>query len=79
LKNFAGYEKKGKAVSVNRLWRLTHFLDSRLRDGGEVVSRTGWLASLYPQENFWCPFLLEGCSSAGRLKSIEISIDLIGI
>jgi hypothetical protein len=48
--------KKGKAVPVNRLSgcemsRLTHFLDSQLREGGEV-SCTGLLATIYPPGKF---------------------------
>jgi hypothetical protein len=42
--------------------RLPHFLDNRLRDGGEVVSLTR-PAAVYPQEDFWYSFLLEAEST----------------
>jgi hypothetical protein len=34
------------------------FLDSRLTDGGEVVSLTRWPAALYPQEDSWYSFII---------------------
>jgi hypothetical protein len=47
---------KGKAIRVtgrggpysSETSRLPHFLDSRLRDGGEVVRLTRQLTALYP-------------------------------
>jgi hypothetical protein len=52
-------ENKGKAISVTgrggpldcETSRLPHFLDSRLTDGGEVVSVTR-LAAFYPPGRF---------------------------
>jgi hypothetical protein len=38
--------------------RLSHYLDNRLTDGGEVVS-------LYPQEDSWYSFSLEAESTPG--------------
>jgi hypothetical protein len=63
--------KKGKAIPVTGRegpWgcetsRLQHFLDSRLTDGGEVVSLT--LDAFYPQEDSWYSFLLEAESTPG--------------
>jgi hypothetical protein len=40
-------------------FRLPHFLDNRLTDGGDVVSLTRRPASLYPPEDTWYSFLLE--------------------
>jgi hypothetical protein len=45
------YHKKSKAIPVTgrggpygcEMSRLPHFLDSRLTDGGEVVTLTHWL------------------------------------
>jgi hypothetical protein len=46
--------------------RLPHFLDSRLTDGGEVVSLTRRPAVLLlPQEDSWYSFLLEAESTPG--------------
>jgi hypothetical protein len=39
--------------------RLPHFLDSRLKDGVDVVSLTRRQAALYPQEDPWYSFLFE--------------------
>jgi hypothetical protein len=39
--------------------RLTHFLDSRLRDGGQVVRIKGRLTALYSLEESWYSFLLQ--------------------
>jgi hypothetical protein len=58
---------KGKAIPVTgrgdpqgcETSRLPHFLDTRLTEGGEVVSPTRRLAVLYPQEDSWYSFLLE--------------------
>jgi hypothetical protein len=54
---------------------LPHFLDSRLTDGGEVVSLKR-RPPFTPHEDSWYSFLLEaesnqGHSAAGRVKSIE--------
>jgi hypothetical protein len=45
--------------------KLPHFLNSRLTDGGEVVSLTRCPAALYPQEDSWYSFLLEAESIPG--------------
>jgi hypothetical protein len=37
--------------------RLTHFLDNRLTDGGEVVSLTHRPRGFYSQEDFWHSFV----------------------
>jgi hypothetical protein len=66
-------EVNGKAVPVTgrggpqgcETSRLPHFLDSRLIDGGEVVSLTRWQAALYPQEDSWYSVLLEAESTPG--------------
>jgi hypothetical protein len=50
---------------VCEMSRLPHFLDSRLIDGGEVVSLTRRPATLYPQEYSWYSFLLEAESTTG--------------
>jgi hypothetical protein len=62
--------------------RLSHFLDSQLTDGGEVVSLTR-RPPFTPQEDFWYSFLLEAestpsHSAAGTITSIEKFSDLIG-
>jgi hypothetical protein len=44
--------------------RLPHFLDSRLADGGEVVSLTRRLP-FTSQEDSWYSFLLEAESTPG--------------
>jgi hypothetical protein len=44
--------------------RLPHFVDSRLTDGGEVVSLTR-RPSFTPQEDSWYSFLLEAESTPG--------------
>jgi hypothetical protein len=44
--------------------RLPHFLDSRLVDGGKVVSLTR-RPLFTPQEDFWYSFLLEAESTPG--------------
>jgi hypothetical protein len=61
--------------------RLPHFLDNRLRDGGEIVSLT-YRPPFTSQEGSWYSFLLEaestqGYSAAGRIRSIEKPNDLI--
>jgi hypothetical protein len=64
---------KGKAILVTgrrgpqgcETSRLTHFLDNRLTDGGEVVSPTRRPPSIYPQEDSWYSFLLEAESTPG--------------
>jgi hypothetical protein len=69
---FAKDIKKGKSIPVTgpegplgcETSRLPHFLDSRLTDGGEVVSLTRW-PHLYPQEDSWYSFLLEAESTPG--------------
>jgi hypothetical protein len=57
--------------------RLPHFLDSRLIDGGEIVSLT-LRPSFTTQEDSWYSFLLQA-ESVGRVRLIEKSNDLIGI
>jgi hypothetical protein len=44
--------------------RLSHFLDNRLTDGGEVVSLTR-LPPFTPQEDSWYSFVLEAESTLG--------------
>jgi hypothetical protein len=64
--------QKGKFVPVTgrggpygyETSRLSHFLDSRLTDGGELVSLTH-RSPLYLQEDSWYSFPLEAQSSAG--------------
>jgi hypothetical protein len=51
-------KKKGKAVPITRreTSRLPHFLDSRLRDGGEVISfETSWYSFLLEAESILGP------------------------
>jgi hypothetical protein len=58
---------KGKAIPVTgrggpvgcETSRLLHFLHSRLKNDGEVVSLTRRPAALYPQQHSWYSFLLE--------------------
>jgi hypothetical protein len=63
--------------------RFPNFLDSWLKDDGEVVSLTLW-PPFTPHEDSWCLFLLEAKSTlgahseAGRIMSVERSSDLIG-
>jgi hypothetical protein len=40
------------------------FVDTRLTDGGKIVSLTRW-PHLAPQEDFWYSFLLEAESTPG--------------
>jgi hypothetical protein len=62
-----GEGKRGKAIPVTgcggprgcEMSRLPHFLDNQLSNGSEVVSLEA-LAALYPQEDSWYSFLLEG-------------------
>jgi hypothetical protein len=64
--------QKGKLIPVTgregpcgcETSKLPHFLDSRLTDGGEVVSLTHG-SSLYLQEDFWYSFLLVAESNPG--------------
>jgi hypothetical protein len=62
--------------------RLPHFLDSRLTDGGEVVSPTHqppFTPRKIPGTHFcWRLSRPQGHSAAGRIRSIEKSNDLIG-
>jgi hypothetical protein len=61
-----------KAIHVNRPWRsigceklrLTHFLDNRLTDGGEVVSLTR-RPPFTTREDSWYSFLLRAESTPG--------------
>jgi hypothetical protein len=61
---------KGKAIPVTghegpygcQTSRLTHFLDNRLTDGGEVVSPT-CRPPFTPQVDSWYSFLLEAQSA----------------
>jgi hypothetical protein len=62
--------------------RLTHFLDIRLTDGGEVISltqRPPFTHRKIPGTHF-CYRLSrpQGHSAAGRIRPIEKSINLIG-
>jgi hypothetical protein len=65
-------KKKGKAIPVRgrggphgcEKSRLLHFLDNRLRDGGEVVSLM-CRPSFTPKEDSWYSFLL-GAESTPR-------------
>jgi hypothetical protein len=70
-----GKKKIGKA---NRPWRLiglwevethTFSLDSRLTDGGKVVSLNR-RPSFTAQEDCWYSFLLEGDSTSGRMEGL---------
>jgi hypothetical protein len=83
--------KKGKAIPVTGhegAWgcetsRLSHFLDNRLIDGGEVVSPTrppSFTHRKIPGTHF-CYRLSrpQGHSAAGRIRSIDKSNDLIRI
>jgi hypothetical protein len=57
---------KGKAIPITgrkgpqgyEMSRLPHFVDNRLRDGGEVVSLTH-RSHFTPQEDSWYSFLLK--------------------
>jgi hypothetical protein len=82
-------EQKGKAIPEtgrggpqgSETSRLPHFLENRLKDGGEIVSLTRSQPFL-PQEDSWYSFLsepnrLQGRSASGRIKSIDIFHDLI--
>jgi hypothetical protein len=74
-------KKKGKAIPVTgregpygcEMSRLSHFLDNRLTDDGEVVSLTR-----RPPFNPRRMSRPQGHSAAGRIRSIEKSNDLIG-
>jgi hypothetical protein len=63
--------KNGKAITVTgrrcpqvcETSRLSHFLENRLTDGGEAVSRC-W-PSFTPQEDSWCIILLQTESTLG--------------
>jgi hypothetical protein len=62
--------------------RLSHFLDDRLTDGGEVVSLTRWpifTSRKIPGTHF-CQRLgrPQGHSAADRIKPIEKFSDLTG-
>jgi hypothetical protein len=54
-----------EAHRVVEMLRLPHFIDSRLTDGGEVVSLTCRPVALYPQEDSWYSFLLKAESTPG--------------
>jgi hypothetical protein len=82
---------KGKSILVTgrgapqacEMSRLPHFLDNRLKDGGEAVCQPYTLAAPYPQEYSCYSFLLEaestqGHNAAGRIRSSEKSNGLIG-
>jgi hypothetical protein len=82
--------KKNKAIPVTgregpqgcETSRLPHFLESRLIDGGEVVSltrRPPFTPRKIPDTHF-CSRLSrpQGHNTAGRIRSIEKSNDLIG-
>jgi hypothetical protein len=61
--------------------RLSHFLENRLTDGGEVVSLTR-RQPFTPRKipgTYFCYRLspLQGHSAAGRIRSIEKSNDLM--
>jgi hypothetical protein len=64
---------KGKAIPVAdrggpqgcETSRLSHFLDSRFTDRGEVVSLTRQQAALYPQEDSWYSFMIEAAFTPG--------------
>jgi hypothetical protein len=49
---------------------LSHFLDSRLTDGGKVVSLTRRLP-FTPQEDSWYSFLLEAESAPKAIVRLE--------
>jgi hypothetical protein len=59
---------KGKAIPVTgrggtqdcKTSRLSHFLDNRLTDGGEVVSLTRRPAALYSPGRFLVPISVRG-------------------
>jgi hypothetical protein len=63
-RNFNLY-KKSKAIPVIGLagtyWfdmsRHSHILDSKLTDGGEVITLTSRAAALYPPGRYWYSFL----------------------
>jgi hypothetical protein len=85
----AGKEvKKIKAIPVTgcgglrgcEASKFPHLLDTRITDGGEVVSLTRRPAGLNPQKDSRYPFMLDagGHSAAGRIMSTEKSSDLIG-
>jgi hypothetical protein len=73
--------KKIKAIPVTGCGlRLAHFADSRLTDGGEVVSLMR-RPPVTAQEDSWYSFLLEaestpGPSAAGKIKQTEKKIQL---
>jgi hypothetical protein len=52
--------------------RVPYFLDSQLTDSDKDVSRTWPPAELYPQEDSWYSFLLEG-----NIRSTEKPINFI--
>jgi hypothetical protein len=66
-------KEKGEAIPVTgrrasqgcETSRLPHFLNNRLTDGGEIVSRTPRPAAPYSQEDSWYSFLLEAESTPG--------------
>jgi hypothetical protein len=83
-------KKKSKANPVTgregpwrcEMSRLSHFLDNRLTDNGEVVSLT-LRPPFTPKENSWYSFLLEaestpGLCAARKIRSIEKSNGVIG-
>jgi hypothetical protein len=69
---------KGKAIPVTGLGgpqgcetsRLSHFLDSQLTVGGEVVSLTCRLP-FTPQEDSWYSFVLEAESTPRAIMLLE--------
>jgi hypothetical protein len=62
--------------------RFPHFLDNRLKDGGEVVSltrRPSFASRKIPSTHFRYRLSRpQGYSAAGRITSTEKSNDLIG-
>jgi hypothetical protein len=85
------HRPKGKAIPVTghegpwgcETSRLPHFLDTRLTDGGKVVSptrRTPFTPRKTSGTHFcWRLSRPQGHSAAGRIRSFEKSNDLMGI
>jgi hypothetical protein len=78
-------QNEGKAIPVTgrggpygcETSRLPHFLDSRLTDGGEVVSCTR-RPPFTPPEDSWYSFLLEAASTPGPIVRLEELVRSIG-